>query len=129
MVMEDHPGSAEPNHPSFLSQARVGGEMVTLYPNPTVDGRFILSKPVVEEEGMEELLIFDAHGRRVYAVWVPVSTGSIEINYGDEEEEEDDMPSYKTKWRMPSDDDNNRQSFEDTGRHLGWFNPKRWNDM
>ena len=50
-----------------------------------------------------------------------------EINYGDEEEEEDDMPSYKTKWRMPSDDDNNnRQSFEDTGRHLGWFNPKRW---
>jgi len=28
-----------------------------------------------------------------------------EINYGDEEEEEDDMPSYKTKWRMPSDDD------------------------
>ena len=23
-------------------------------------------------------------------------------------------------------DDNNRQSFEDTGRHLGWFNPKRW---
>jgi len=27
-----------------------------------------------------------------------------EINYGDEEEE-DDMPSYKTKWRMPSDDD------------------------
>jgi hypothetical protein len=53
-----------------------------------------------------------------------------EINYGDEEEEEDDMPSYKTKWRMPSDDDNNnRQSFEETGRHLGWFNPKRWNDM
>jgi len=53
-----------------------------------------------------------------------------QINYGDEEEEEDDdMPSYKTKWRMPSDDDNNRQSFEDTGRHLGWFNPKRWNDM
>jgi hypothetical protein len=52
-----------------------------------------------------------------------------EINYGDEEEE-DDMPSYKTKWRMPSDDDNNnRQSFEETGRHLGWFNPKRWNDM
>jgi hypothetical protein len=29
-----------------------------------------------------------------------------QINYGDEEEEEDDdMPSYKTKWRMPSNDD------------------------
>ena len=28
-----------------------------------------------------------------------------QINYGDEEEEEDDMPSYKTKWRMPSDDE------------------------
>ena len=57
--------------------------------------------------------------------------GDEQINYGDEEEEQDDdMPSYKTKWRMPSDDDNNnRQSFEETGRHLGWFNPKRWNDM
>jgi hypothetical protein len=28
-----------------------------------------------------------------------------QINYGDEEEEKDDMPSYKTKWRMPSNDD------------------------
>jgi len=43
-----------------------------------------------------------------------------ELNYaivGEEDEEEEDY------------DDNNRQSFEDTGRHLGWFNPKRWNDM
>ena len=24
------------------------------------------------------------------------------------------------------EDDNNRQSFRETGRHLGWFNPKRW---
>jgi hypothetical protein len=24
------------------------------------------------------------------------------------------------------DDNNNRQSFKETGRHLGWFNPKRW---
>jgi hypothetical protein len=31
--------------------------------------------------------------------------GDEEINYGDEEEEQDDMPSYKTKWKMPSDDD------------------------
>jgi hypothetical protein len=31
--------------------------------------------------------------------------GDEEINYGDEEEEDDDMPPYKTKWRMPSDDD------------------------
>jgi len=55
--------------------------------------------------------------------------GEEEIDY-DDEEYEDDMPSYKTKWRMPSDDDNNnRQSFKETGRHLGWFNPKRWNDM
>jgi hypothetical protein len=29
--------------------------------------------------------------------------GDEQINYGDEED--DDMPSYKTKWRMPSDDD------------------------
>jgi hypothetical protein len=43
-----------------------------------------------------------------------------ELNYaivGEEDEEEEDY------------DDNNRQSFENTGRHLGWFNPKRWNDM
>ena len=34
--------------------------------------------------------------------------GEEEIDYDneeEEEEEEDDMPSYKTKWRMPSDDD------------------------
>ena len=31
--------------------------------------------------------------------------GEEEIDYDNEEEEEDDMPSYKTKWRMPSDDD------------------------
>jgi hypothetical protein len=30
--------------------------------------------------------------------------GEEEIDY-DNEEEDDDMPSYKTKWRMPSDDD------------------------
>ena len=30
--------------------------------------------------------------------------GEEEIDYDNEEEEEDDMPSYKTKWRMPSDD-------------------------
>jgi hypothetical protein len=43
-----------------------------------------------------------------------------ELNYaivGEEDEEEEDY------------DDNNRQSFEDTGRHLGWFNPRRMNDM
>ena len=33
------------------------------------------------------------------------SVGEEEIDYDNEEEEEDDMPSYKTKWRMPSDDD------------------------
>jgi hypothetical protein len=31
--------------------------------------------------------------------------GEEEIDYDNEEEEEDDMPSYKTKWRMPSDDE------------------------
>ena len=46
---------------------------------------------------------------------LPVDSVLDELNYaivGEEDEEED----Y---------DDNNRQSFEDTGRHLGWFNPRR----
>ena len=43
---------------------------------------------------------------------IPVDVVLDELNYAivgeegfDYEGEEDDMPSYKTKWRMPSDDD------------------------
>ena len=36
---------------------------------------------------------------------IPVDAVLDELNYAIVGEEEDDMPSYKTKWRMPSDED------------------------
>ena len=53
----------------------------------------------------------------------------IFLNVNDEEVDKYtvlDELNYVLLGKEDEDDNNNRQSFEDTGRHLGWFNPKRW---
>jgi hypothetical protein len=59
-----------------------------------------LGRDIFMNENDEEIDKYTVLDELDYAI-----LGDEEINYGDEEEEEDDMPSYKTKWRMPSDDD------------------------
>jgi hypothetical protein len=80
MVMEDHPGSAEPNHPSFLSPARVGGEMVTLYPNPTLDGQVTLMWKEAQE-GQKELVLRDVQGRIVWKQKVALEGNVMELDW------------------------------------------------
>ena len=59
-----------------------------------------LGRDIFMNENDEEIDKYTVLDELDYAI-----LGDEEINYGDEEEEEeDDMPSYKTKWRMPSDD-------------------------
>jgi len=60
-----------------------------------------LGRDIFMNENDEEIDKYTVLDELDYAI-----LGDEEINYGDEEEEEDDdMPSYKTKWRMPSDDE------------------------
>ena len=59
-----------------------------------------LGRDIFMNENDEEVDKYTVLDELDYAI-----LGDEEINYGDEEEEQDDMPSYKTKWRMPSDDD------------------------
>ena len=59
-----------------------------------------LGRDIFMNENDEEIDKYTVLDELDYAI-----LGDEEINYGDEEEEQDDMPSYKTKWRMPSDDD------------------------
>jgi hypothetical protein len=80
MVMEDHPGSAEPNHPSFFSQARVGGEMVSLFPNPTVDGQVTLMWKEVQE-GKKEMTLRDVQGRVVWKEQVVIEGNVMELDW------------------------------------------------
>ncbi len=80
MVMENHPGSAEPSHPSSLSQARVGGEMVSLFPNPTVDGQVTLLWNE-SQEGSKELLLRDVQGRIVWKQKVVLEGNVLELDW------------------------------------------------
>ena len=80
MVMENHPGSAEPSHPSSLSQARVGGEMVSLFPNPTVDGQVTLLWNE-SQEGSKELILRDVQGRIVWKQKVVLEGNVLELDW------------------------------------------------
>jgi hypothetical protein len=79
-VMEDHPGSAEPSHPSSLSQARVGGEIVSLFPNPTLDGQVTLMWNEFQE-GQKELVLRDVQGRIIWKQKVALEGNLIELDW------------------------------------------------
>jgi hypothetical protein len=80
MVMENHPGSAEPSHPSSLSQALVVGEMVSLFPNPTVDGQVTLLWNE-RQEGSKELILRDVQGRIVWNQKVVLEGNVLELDW------------------------------------------------
>ncbi len=80
MVMENHPGSAEPSHPSSLSQALVGGEMVSLFPNPTADGQVTLLWNE-SQEGSKELILRDVQGRIVWKQKVVLEGNVLELDW------------------------------------------------
>jgi len=80
MVMENHPGSAEPSHPSSLSQARVGGETVSLFPNPTADGQVTLLWNE-SQEGSKELILRDVQGRIVWKQKVVLEGNVLELDW------------------------------------------------
>jgi hypothetical protein len=53
----------------------------------------------------------------------------IFLNVNDEEVDKYtvlDELNYVLLGKEDEEEDDNSQSFKETGRHLGWFNPKRW---
>ena len=53
----------------------------------------------------------------------------IFLNVNDEEVDKYtvlDELNYVLLGKEDEEDDDNRQSFKETGRHLGWFNPRSW---
>jgi hypothetical protein len=72
MVME--------NHPSSLSQARVEGETVSLFPNPTADGQVTLLWNE-SQEGSKELILRDVQGRIVWNQKVVLEGNVLELDW------------------------------------------------
>ena len=88
----------------FGGESASPSDIIELYNDYVEDGVPLvkyLGRDIFMNENDEEVDKYTVLDELDYAI-----LGDEEINYGDdEEEEEDDMPSYKTKWRMPSDDD------------------------
>ena len=88
----------------FGGESASPSDIIELYNDYVEDGVPLvkyLGRDIFMNENDEEVDKYTVLDELDYAI-----LGDEEINYGDdEEEEEDDMPSYKTKWRMPSNDD------------------------
>jgi hypothetical protein len=78
MVMEDHPSSANAELP--LLSLRAGGEMVSLFPNPTLDGQVTL---IWEEsqESVKQLTLRDVQGRVVWKQQVVIEGNGLELDW------------------------------------------------
>ncbi len=78
MILENHPSSAGAELP--LLSLRAGGEMVSLFPNPTVDGQVTLLWKE-SQEGQKELVLRDVQGRIVWKQKVVLEGNVLELDW------------------------------------------------
>jgi hypothetical protein len=78
MILENHPGSAA-EATTLLSQG-AGGEIVSLFPNPTVDGQVTLLWNE-SQEGQKELVLRDVQGRIVWKQKVVLEGNVLEVDW------------------------------------------------
>ena len=78
MILENQSGSAA-EETTLLSQG-AGGEMVSLFPNPTLDGQVTLLWNE-RQEGSKELILRDVQGRIVWNQKVVLEGNVLELDW------------------------------------------------
>ena len=85
-----------------LGKSSTPEDIISMYNDEVEEGTPLVSYSdgVFYNEDDEEISVDAVLDELNYAI-----VGEEGFDYDNEEEDDDDMPSYKTKWRMPSDDD------------------------